>query len=96
VWATDSFDGLPAGVVHLQGDDDYGRPDGTACGASAVGLWFFASRSLDDVPPSDRRQPRALALACWNSASLMTPLSRRSASRAISSAAPPPPATFWT
>ncbi len=42
-------------------------------------------------------QDRALAFACWNSASVMTPRSRRSASRASSSAAPPllEPATLW-
>jgi hypothetical protein len=54
VWATDSFDGIPAGVVHRRGDDDYGWPDGTACGISAVGLWFFGNVTIDEIPPSWR------------------------------------------
>ena len=54
VWATDGFDGVPAGTVHRQGDDSFGRPDGTGCGAPTAGLWFFASRSIDEVPPSWR------------------------------------------
>jgi rubredoxin len=49
VWATDSVNGLPAGVVHLNGHDSYGRPGGPACGARA--LRFFAGVDLDDVPP---------------------------------------------
>jgi hypothetical protein len=54
VWATDSYDGVPSGVVHRRGDDAYGRPDGTACGTPAAGLWFFASVNIGEVPPSWR------------------------------------------
>jgi len=54
VWATDSFDGLPAGVVHELAGDVFGRPLDTVCGARTAGLFFFAGRSLDDVPPSWR------------------------------------------
>jgi hypothetical protein len=54
VWATDSFHGTPAGVVHRRGDDDFGGPDGTACGTPAAGLWFFAGVSIADIPPTWR------------------------------------------
>jgi hypothetical protein len=54
VWATDSFDGVPAGTVHRNGgDDSYGRPMWPACGAEGR-LFYFASRSLEDVPPAWR------------------------------------------
>lgn len=52
VWASDSFDGIPAGLVHRNDDDEYGRPAGPACGAR--GGFYFASRSLEDVPPGWR------------------------------------------
>jgi hypothetical protein len=51
-WTSDSFDGIPAGLVHRNDDDEYGRPAGPACGAG--GGYYFASRSLEDVPPSWR------------------------------------------
>jgi hypothetical protein len=54
VWATDSFHGLPAGVVHRNADDGYGRPGDAACGASTAGLWYFASVDVADVPPTWR------------------------------------------
>jgi hypothetical protein len=53
VWATDSFDGIPAGTVHLNDDDEYGRPSRPVCGASDR-LFYFASRTVEDVPPSWR------------------------------------------
>jgi hypothetical protein len=46
-WATDSFDGIRAGTVHRQGDDSFGRPDGTGCGAQQPGCGSSpASRSV--------------------------------------------------
>jgi Phage capsid family len=54
VWASDSFDGIPAGTVHRNDDDDeYGRPNGPVCGARGR-LFYFASRTVDDVPPAWR------------------------------------------
>ena len=66
--------------------------DSSDGGAAAV----RAGDALDLL--AERRYPSVFALACWNSSSLITPRSRRSASRAISSAVPPPPelATLWT
>jgi hypothetical protein len=50
VWATDSYNGTPAGTIHRNADDDYGRPAGPACGATGR-LFYFAFRTLDDVSP---------------------------------------------
>jgi hypothetical protein len=53
VWATDSFHGTPAGTVHRNADDSHGRSDSPACGARGV-FYYFARRTLDDVPPGWR------------------------------------------
>jgi hypothetical protein len=39
VWATDSFAGAPAGLVHRNLDDSYGRPHRPAC--VAIGRFFY-------------------------------------------------------
>lgn len=54
VWASDSYDGIPAGVVHVKRTDDFGRPSGPVCGAPAEGLWYFAAVDIDQVPPEGR------------------------------------------
>jgi hypothetical protein len=54
VWATDSFHGLPAGTVYRNGDEvGDGRPQRPACGARGP-FFYFAGRSLEDVPASWR------------------------------------------
>ncbi len=55
MWATDSFDGILAGIVHLNDDDEYGRPSQPVCGFRGR-LFYFASRTVEDVPP-ERRCP---------------------------------------
>jgi hypothetical protein len=53
VWASDSFDGIPAGTVHRNDDDEHGRPSQPVCGARGR-LFYFASSTVDDVPPTWR------------------------------------------
>jgi ZIP family zinc transporter len=60
-----------------------------------IGLTIYQGGAVGAAYLSPARHAKALALACWNSSSLMTPLFRRSTSWAISSAAPLTFA-FWT
>ena len=50
VWATDSFNGVPAGLVHRNANDSYGRPHEPALGS----FYYFANLAFEDVPPSWR------------------------------------------
>ena len=83
-WPTNSRRDVAAGPSRPRSRAD--RPPGLPRGRVDPGRVTTAQRRSARASGKRPCQARALALACWNSASLMTPLSRRSASRAISSA----------
>jgi len=75
-------------------------------GAAAIS-WFICGLSVTHLLAASQEQPchlgigqaaarRILSLPCWNSASLIVPWSRRSASLASPSAVPFPLAASWT
>ena len=82
-------------VFHCDGGHQGLRPSPPAmprqsAGNEAAGRVVKAAPEAVSSTPTRARPAdgSALAFACWNSGSLITPLSRNSASRVVSSAAP--------
>jgi hypothetical protein len=54
LWATESVEGRPAGTVHINRADRFGRPLGTVCGLSGEGMCLFPGMKFESIPVLQR------------------------------------------